>query len=75
MTTLGEAVDMLGFLFVDDVDFSVDPDDAAKLLDGPGVDVVQASYDALTSVGDWTTASIETALRGRADRRDRPQAA
>ncbi len=65
MTTLGEAVDMLGFLFVDDFDFTVDPDDAAKLLDGPGVDVVQASYDALSSVGDWTTASIEMALRGR----------
>ncbi len=55
---------MLGFLFVsDDVDFAVDPDDAAKLLDAAGVEIVQAAYGALTSVGDWNTASIEAALR------------
>ncbi|MGI8577211.1 MAG: glutamate--tRNA ligase [Nocardioidaceae bacterium] len=65
IVTLGEAVGMLGFLFVSDDDFVVDPDDAAKLLDGDGVRVVQTSYDALTGVETWDTANIEAALRGR----------
>ncbi len=63
MTTLGEAVDMVGFLFVPEDDFTVDPDDAAKLLDGDGRVVVQASYDALSVLTDWDTAAIEAALR------------
>ena len=33
MVTLGESVDMLGFLFVDEASFERDPADAAKLLD------------------------------------------
>jgi glutamyl-tRNA synthetase len=63
MTTLGEAVDMVGFLFVPEHDFLVDPDDAAKLLDDAGKTVVQAAYDALSPLEDWQTAVIEEALR------------
>ncbi len=65
MTTLGEAVDMLGFLFVPEDDFTVDPDDAAKLLDADGVEVVRASYDALSTLTSWDTATIEAALRAK----------
>ena len=35
METLGQAVGMLGFLFVDEASFAPDPDDAARML-GPG---------------------------------------
>ena len=41
MTTLAEAVDMLGFLFVDEAAFERDPADAAKLLDEDGRGVVE----------------------------------
>ncbi len=60
---LTEAPAMLGFLFVDEADFARDPDDVAKLLDGTGRRVVQASYDALATVHEWSTAAIEEALR------------
>jgi glutamyl-tRNA synthetase len=63
MTTLAEAVDMLGFLFVDVLD--PDPADVEKLLaTEEGRAVVKASYDALSSLETWDTASIEEALRG-----------
>ena len=42
-------VDMLGFLFVDEVDFH-DPADVAKVLDEDGLEVVQAAYDALSAL-------------------------
>ncbi len=62
-TTLGEAVDMLGFLFVPEEKFALDPDDASKMLTDDGKTVVQASYDALSQLEGWDTASIEAALR------------
>jgi glutamyl-tRNA synthetase len=63
MTTLGDAVDMLGFLFIDEAAFRVDPEDAAKLLDGDGRRIVTGAYDTLVSLEEWTTPSIEEALR------------
>ena len=60
---LSEAPAMLDFLFVDEAGFTRDPDDVAKLLDETGRSVVQASYDALGGLEEWTTASIEEALR------------
>ena len=65
MTTLNDGVDMLGFLFVDEATFRVDPEDAAKLLDGDGRTIVRESYDTLTELDEWTTAAIEEALRAR----------
>jgi glutamyl-tRNA synthetase len=62
MTTLAEAVEMLGFLFVSDDAFMVD-DDAAKSLDAAGREVVQAAYDALLDLDTWATQAIEAALR------------
>ncbi len=63
MTTLAEAVDMLGFLFVADASFTRDPADAAKLLDADGRAVVGAAHDALDRLTTWDTAAIEQALR------------
>jgi glutamyl-tRNA synthetase len=63
MTVLSEAVDMLGFLFVQDARFTVDPADAAKVLTEEGLSVVKASRAALESLPEWTTEAIEAALR------------
>jgi glutamyl-tRNA synthetase len=55
---LTEAVDMLGFLFVDEDAFV-----RTDVIDEPGKDVVLASEDALSALPDWTTEAIEEALR------------
>jgi glutamyl-tRNA synthetase len=54
---LTETVDMLGFLFTDDVE-RVDE------IDEAGRDVVRAAHEALSAVETWSTADIEAALRG-----------
>jgi glutamyl-tRNA synthetase len=67
INTLSESVDMLGFLFVKEDDFTRDPADVEKVLDATGLEVVQASYDALSALpeDDWTTVAIEEALRAK----------
>jgi glutamyl-tRNA synthetase len=54
---------MLGFLLVDEADFAVDPDDAAKVLTGDAAAVLEAAVTALSDLTAWTTADIEAALR------------
>jgi glutamyl-tRNA synthetase len=62
MTTLGETVDMLGFLFVDQLER--DPVDVEKqLATDEGRAVVKASYDALAALAAWDTQSIDDSLR------------
>ena len=63
ITTLREGVDMLGFLFASEAEFTVDQADAAKVLTDDGTTVVHASYDALSQVDSWDAPSIEAALR------------
>ncbi|WP_295656083.1 glutamate--tRNA ligase [uncultured Nocardioides sp.] len=55
---LTEAVDMLGFLFVDEASFA-----RTDEIDESGREVVQASYDALGALPAWSTAAIEESLR------------
>ena len=55
---LTEAADMLGFLFVDEADFT-----RTDALDDAGREVVAAAYDALSAVEHWSTAEIDEALR------------
>ncbi len=62
---LTEAVDMLGFLFVDEASFTRDEADVEKLLNDDGQAVVQASYDALAGLGEWSTAAIQEALQAK----------
>lgn len=63
MVTLGESVDMLGFLFVPEGRFERDPSDAEKLLGEDGRAVVKAAHDALATLDAWETPRIEEALR------------
>jgi glutamyl-tRNA synthetase len=62
MNKLTEAVDMLGFLFVDEVQY--DEADVAKVLDEEGRKVAAAARDALAGA-EWTTPAIEEALRAK----------
>jgi glutamyl-tRNA synthetase len=65
MNTLDESVDMLGFLFVDDANFAIDPDAAAKVLTGDADSVLDAAAKALSGLAEteWSTEAIEAALR------------
>ena len=63
MTLLGEAVGMLGFLFVDDADFAVDPADAEKLLNDDGRAVVRRALERLQGLEQWSTAAIQEVLQ------------
>ncbi|WP_141012843.1 glutamate--tRNA ligase [Nocardioides sambongensis] len=60
---LTEASAMLGFLFVDEADFTVDEADGAKMLDEKGREVVAAAVTALEGVSSWSTAEIQDALQ------------
>jgi glutamyl-tRNA synthetase len=60
--TLGDAVEMLRFLFVAEDDFSIDEQAAAKILDDPGRQIVAHSIRALESLAEWSSASISAVL-------------
>jgi len=61
--TLGQGVTMLRFLLIDDEQFSVDPDDGAKLLTAETRPTLAAARESLADLRTWDTASIESALR------------
>jgi glutamyl-tRNA synthetase len=61
--TLGEGLDMLGFLLVDEPEFRVDETAAAKQLGDKGRPVVVAALTAAEELGEWTHESIEQALQ------------
>jgi glutamyl-tRNA synthetase len=61
--TLGQAADMVGFLLVDDDDFTVDGDVAEKMLNSETRPILEAAAAALESVGEWRAEAIESALR------------
>jgi glutamyl-tRNA synthetase len=63
MAVLAESVDMLGFLFVDGPVLVLDDDVAAAVLTPEAQTVLTATRDALVGLPDWTTESIESALR------------
>jgi len=60
---LSDAVEMLGFLFVDGAGFKIDPDDAAKALTPASAEVLAAAEKALARLDQWTLGGIEDALR------------
>lgn len=59
---LTEAADMLGFLFVDEAEFTRDQADVDKLLDDHGREIVAASLAAVKDLPTWSTEAIQTAL-------------
>jgi glutamyl-tRNA synthetase len=62
MIVLSDAVGLLRFLFVDDVE--IDPAAADKQLAGTdAVEVLDAATTALTDLAEWTTPAIEAALK------------
>jgi len=63
MVTLGESVEMLEFLFLDDATFERDPGDVEKLLGQDGRVVCKAAHDALAEIDRWDTATIDETLR------------
>jgi len=62
METLGQAVGMLGFLFVAEPAFAIDPDQ--DISDEQSQQVVVAALDALSVLDAWDAASLQAALRG-----------
>jgi glutamyl-tRNA synthetase len=63
VSTLGQGAEMIGFLLVDEDNFTVDEAAAAKQLGESGRPVLDAALSALEPVDDWTAAGIEQALR------------
>ena len=62
MIVLSEAVGLLRFLFVDDVE--IEPAAADKQLAGPdAAEVLDAATTALEQLADWSTPAIEEALK------------
>lgn len=61
--TLGQAATMLQFLLVDDAEFAVDADDAAKQLTPDTAATVDAALSALADVDVWDAIAVEAALR------------
>ncbi len=62
ITLLGEAPDMLGFLFTADAGIEI-ADDARKGLPANLGEVLDAAQAALQPLDDWTTETIQDALR------------
>lgn len=62
ITLLGEAPDMLGFLFTADASIEV-ADDARKGLPANLGEVLDAAHAALQPLDEWTTEAIQGALR------------
>ncbi|MGA4692704.1 glutamate--tRNA ligase [Rhodococcus sp. BUPNP1] len=63
IVVLGDAWDLLKFLFVDDADFTLDEASAAKNLKEDAAPVLDASVAVLEGLDEWTTPSIEEALK------------
>ena len=62
VTVLRQVSGMLGFLFVADAEFVMEPAAVASLDERAGT-VLRASLDALDGLAGWTTPEIEAALR------------
>ncbi|AYF75154.1 glutamate--tRNA ligase [Nocardia yunnanensis] len=61
---LGDAWDLLKFLFVAPAEFAVDPAAKAKNLNAEAAPVLEATVKALEGVSEWTPAALEEALKG-----------
>jgi glutamyl-tRNA synthetase len=61
MVTLGQAVDMLGYLFVPEV--TIDPDSATAVRGPDAEAVLKAGIGALEPLDTFAAATIEAALR------------
>ena len=55
---------LVGFAFVSEDDFAVEPSAAAKALVPTSAPVLLAAVTALEGVSDWTTESVQAAVDG-----------
>lgn len=60
---LGDAWDLIKFVYVSDEDFAFDEKSAAKNLKADAVPVLEATIAACEGVADWTAPAIEDALK------------
>ncbi|MDP0399055.1 glutamate--tRNA ligase [Tsukamurella strandjordii] len=65
IVVLGDAWDLLKFLYVDEAEFAVDPAAAAKNIKADAGQVLDAASEALAGLDAWTTEAIEAALKGK----------
>ncbi len=72
IVVLGDAWDLLKFLFADE--YAIDPKAAAKELGPDGATVLDAALPALDAIADWSRRSRSRA-QGRADRQSGAQTA
>ncbi len=63
ISKLTDAVEMLGFLFVSEAEFAIDPEAAAGVLTPASAQVLAAAEKALTGLDQWTEGDIDGALR------------
>jgi glutamyl-tRNA synthetase len=63
ISKLADAPGMLGFLFVDETRFAVDPGDARRALGPDAVHALQAARDALAGLEPWTAEVIRDTLQ------------
>jgi glutamyl-tRNA synthetase len=59
---LAEAPGLVKSFFVSDDEFAIDDAARTKVLNEKGLEVVQAAYDALRGLDEWTTVTVEEAL-------------
>ncbi|MDR2281430.1 MAG: glutamate--tRNA ligase [Gordonia sp. (in: high G+C Gram-positive bacteria)] len=60
---LGDAWDLIKFLYIDDADFAYDEKAASKNLGADAVPVLDATIAACEAVATWETATLEEALK------------
>ena len=63
IAVLRDTESMLGFLLVDEADFRVDQDDAAKVLGPEARPVLEAAIAELSDLPSWGHEEIQAALR------------
>ncbi|MEX2289652.1 MAG: glutamate--tRNA ligase [Mycobacteriales bacterium] len=62
VAVLSELPELVGFLFVPEEDFAVDPAAAAKALTPANAPVLTAAAKALEGVGEWTATAVQAAV-------------
>ena len=62
VSVLSELPALVGFLFVPESSFAVDPAAAAKAFGAGSADVLRAAAEALEPVADWRTEPVQAAL-------------
>ncbi len=63
LEVLSQAVGMLGFLLVDDAEFTIDDDQLHALAEPESQEVLEAAIPALEAVAAWRAEDIQGALR------------